>query len=151
MYFRYMALRVTDPPIVVEQMVSASIEQVWKSITELSQMREWFFAEIPDFKAAVGFETVFDIQAESNLFPHHWTVMEVEDRKRLKLGWKYDGFEGDGQVTFELMPQDDNTLIRLTNVIIEDFQSDIPEFSRESAIGGWQYFINNRLREHLEK
>jgi hypothetical protein len=39
----------------------------------------------------------------------------------------------------------------LTVEVLEDFPDDIPEFRRESCIGGWNYFINHRLKEYLDK
>ena len=36
-------------------------------------------------------------------------------------------------------------------VIVESFPQDIPEFSRMSCLGGWTYFINQSLKEYLEK
>ncbi len=39
-----------DDPIIVEQFFNRSIESVWKAITEVEQMRQWFFENIPEFK-----------------------------------------------------------------------------------------------------
>lgn len=32
-----------NQPIIVEQSFNTSIEDVWKAITELDQMKQWFF------------------------------------------------------------------------------------------------------------
>ena len=145
-----MTLKAEDPPIVVVQMISSTKELIWECITEVSHMREWFFAEIPAFKAEVGFETVFDVQSEATIFPHHWTVSEVIPYRKLVIGWCYEGFRGDGLVSFELIGHGSTTLVQLTFQIFEDFQSDVPQFTRESALEGWQYFINNRLLGYSE-
>jgi hypothetical protein len=39
----------------------------------------------------------------------------------------------------------------LTNIITEDYPSDVPEFKRESCIGGWNYFLGEMLKGFLEK
>ena len=53
-------------------------------------------------------------------------------------------------VVFELYEHGDSTTLRLTLDIREDFPEDIPEFKRKSCIGGWEYFIQGRLKEFLE-
>jgi uncharacterized protein YndB with AHSA1/START domain len=50
-------MRKNDEPIIVEQAFNTSIDAVWNSITQVDQMRRWFFANIPSFKPGVGFET----------------------------------------------------------------------------------------------
>lgn len=35
----------SDKPIVVKQSFSVSIDPFWKAITELKQMKQWFFRE----------------------------------------------------------------------------------------------------------
>jgi hypothetical protein len=41
--------------------------------------------------------------------------------------------------------------LRLTYIVIEKFPEDIPEFTRESGMVGWNYFIRKKLKEYLEK
>jgi hypothetical protein len=49
------------------------------------------------------------------------------------------------------LTQDNNlTKLTLSVEVQEDFPESIPEFKRESCIGGWNYFINNRLKEYLK-
>ena len=62
-------MRKSDKPIIVEQTFNTSIETVWNAITEVDQMRKWFFDNIPSFKPEVGFETQFDVQSVSLGFP----------------------------------------------------------------------------------
>lgn len=139
-----------DEPIVVEQTFDASIDAVWKAITEIDRMRQWYFENIPSFKPEVGFETQFNVQSQDRNFPHMWKVTEVVPGKMITYNWKYDNYPGDSFVTFELFEQDNLTKLRLTVTILEDFPEDIPEFRRESCIGGWTYFIKERLKEFLE-
>jgi len=49
-------MRKNDDPVVVEQSFNAAPEIVWKAKTEIDQMRQWYFDNIPDFKPEIGFE-----------------------------------------------------------------------------------------------
>ena len=140
-----------DPPIIVEETYNKPIETVWRAITEPVQMRKWFFDNIPDFKPEVGFEIEFDVETGGRVFPHQWKITKVESGKLIEYNWKYGGYQGDAYVTFELTPEENATRLRLTNIVVEDFQDDIPEFKRESCIGGWNYFIKERLKKYLDK
>ncbi|NIT55346.1 MAG: SRPBCC domain-containing protein [Aliifodinibius sp.] len=140
-----------DQPIIVEQSFNAPIERVWNAITDVAQMRQWYFDNIPAFKPEVGFETQFDVQTEQRIFRHIWKVTEVVPQKLISYTWKYEGYPGDSQVMFELFKGNQSTKLRLTHQIKESFPQDIPEFSRESGIEGWKYFIQNSLKEFLDK
>ncbi len=136
-------------PIIVEQTFSSSKEELWKAITEVGQMRKWFFENIPAFKAEVGFQTSFNVQAGERNFSHRWTILNVIPQEKIVYDWKYDGYEGEGKVTFELEETEGETLLRLMAEGIETFPQEIPEFSRESCQGGWNYFIKEQLKSYL--
>ena len=36
-------------PIIVEQFFNTSIKIIWKAITDITEMRQWFFNNIDDF------------------------------------------------------------------------------------------------------
>ncbi len=139
-----------DKPIIVEETYNKPIKTVWKAITEPAQMRKWFMENIPDFKPEVDFETEFDVKAGGRVFPHHWRITKVEPNKLIEYNWKYGGYQGEAYVVFELTKEGSLTRLKLTNIVVEDFSEDIPEFKRESCIGGWTYFINERLKDYLE-
>lgn len=141
----------SDDPIIVEEHFQVDPASVWRAITELDQMRQWFFENIPDFNPQVGFTVEFDVDAGERIFPHHWTITRVETGKLIEYNWNYTGYAGDAIVIFEVIPVNGSTMLRLTNIVTEDFQEDIPEFKRESCIGGWTYFIKQRLKRHLKK
>lgn len=46
-------------------------------------MRQWFFENIESFKPEVGFETQFNVQAESRNFLHMWKIIEVVPMKKI--------------------------------------------------------------------
>jgi len=144
-------MRDTDEAVVVEQTFETSREVVWRAITEIDQMRQWYFENIPSFKPEVGFETQFNVENEGRNFLHIWKVAEVVPMKKIVCNWKYDGYSGDSFVVFELFEQNNLTKLRLTHKVLESFPQDIPEFSRESCVGGWTFFIRKSLKEYLEK
>lgn len=136
-------------PIIVEQHFNQNSVTVWNAITQLNQMKQWFFENIPSFKAEVGFETQFNVQAPSRDFLHQWKIIEVIPFKKIVYNWKFDKILGEGTVTFELFEENHQTKLILTNEGLENFPQEYPEFTRESCIGGWNYFINQRLKEYL--
>lgn len=144
-------MKVTDAPIIIEQKFDKPVNDVWKAITELNQMRHWFFENIPDFKAEVGFKTQFNVEAPSRGFMHLWEVTEIVPNKKIVVNWKFEGLQGSSFVSFELFEKEKQTKLVLTAKAIIDFDESIPEFKRESGVEGWTYFINNRLAEFLKK
>ncbi len=62
-------MRKNEKPIIVEQTFNSSIDTVWNSITEIDQMRQWYFENIPSFKPKVGFET-HNVQSQNRNFLH---------------------------------------------------------------------------------
>jgi hypothetical protein len=78
-------------------------------------------------------------------------VAKVAPLKVLAYTWRYEGYEGDSVVVFELSEQDQQTLLRLTHQVTESFQEGIPEFSRENCMAGWHYFIRQELKNYLEE
>jgi uncharacterized protein YndB with AHSA1/START domain len=144
-------MKTDEEPIIVEQAFDKNADIVWNSITDVEQMRQRFFDNIPSFKPEVGFETGFNVQSQDRDFPHVWKVTEVIPKKLIKYNWRYDGYPGDSYVVFELFKQNSSTLLRLTHFVEEDFPDDIPEFSRESGLQGWTYFIKEKLIEFLNE
>jgi uncharacterized protein YndB with AHSA1/START domain len=139
-----------DEPMVVGQTLDASCDAVWRAITEIDQMRQWYFDNIPTFEAKVGFRTQFDVQCGGRTFPHIWTVTEVVPQERIVYRWQYGGYPGDSVVSFELFEQDNGTRLRLTHQVQESSPDDIPEFTRASGLAGSTYFIQQRLPHYLQ-
>ena len=87
---------------------------------------------------------------EDRVFPHKWRITEADPPCRITCEWRYENYAGCGYVTFELAGVEAKTRVHLINTITEDFPGDIPEFKQESCIGGWEYFIRQRLKGFLE-
>ena len=114
-------------------------------------MREWFFDNMPDFKAEPGFETSFEVNAGERIFPHVWKVTQVVPHEKLVVNWTYGGYDGIANVMFEVFPGGESNNVSVTATAVEDFPQDIPEFKRESGVAGWDYLINGQLKSFLER
>lgn len=140
-----------DEPIVIEQTFEASVEKLWNAITEVTQMKKWFFENIKTFKPEEGFETRFIVENKGRIFPHLWKITKVEPHKKIIYNWRYEGYTGDSFVTFELSEIENGSQLTLIHQITENFPEDIPEFRRESCIGGWNWFIKQNLKNYLKE
>jgi len=59
-----------EQPVVVEQNFNVPATVVWKAITELNQMHQWYFETIPTFEPVVGFECHSTLMNEGRKFTH---------------------------------------------------------------------------------
>ena len=113
-------------------------------------MRNWFFENIPDFRPVVGFQTAFPVHSDERVFTHQWKITEVTAPTSITYSWSYAEYPGAAIARFELEENDGTVTLRLTMTVTEDFPQDVAEFERESCIGGWNYFLGERLRKLLE-
>ncbi len=56
-------------PVIVERTFSAPIARVWKALTDVEEMRRWYF-DLKEFKAEVGFEFEFTVEHEGVKYCH---------------------------------------------------------------------------------
>jgi len=139
-----------DEPVVIEQDFDQSVASVWNAITNIDEMRKWYFENIPEFRAESGFRTQFSVESGNRTFLHLWEVIEVVHQNTLTYTWKFEGIEGDSLTRFVVSGNDQSAHLKLTVQVLEDYPEDIPEFSTESCIGGWTYFIKDRLKTYLD-
>jgi uncharacterized protein YndB with AHSA1/START domain len=135
--------------IVIEQIIDAPSDKVWKALTDIKALSKWapFFS---DFKPEIGFETRFKLGAsEERQYTHICKVTEVEDGRKLTYGWRYDGYPGDSYVTFTLVPEQNHTNLKIKYKITEPFPADNPDFSPENFAQGFTYTLNT-LKEFVE-
>ncbi|PWG06603.1 SRPBCC family protein [Polaribacter aquimarinus] len=139
--------------IIVDISIKASEEKIWNAVTDVSQMRHWFFDNIPDFKAEIGFKTWFVIKNEERVFYHLWEVVDVDVFNRIKVEWTYpDYIKQPFVVTFYISELENgmkNFKVKVEGVEIFN-QFSIPELTSESCIEGWTYFTN-RLKKYIEQ
>lgn len=142
-------MKKNDMPIIIEALFHNSIESIWNAITDIKEMRKWYFPNIPNFKPVFGFKTGFNVKSGERNFFHKWEVVDVQINRLIKYNWEFENYSGKSSTTFELFKLDNGTKLILTVNIYEDFSEGIPEFTHESCITGWEYFINKRLSEYL--
>ncbi|MGB5274953.1 MAG: SRPBCC domain-containing protein [Flavobacteriaceae bacterium] len=135
--------------IQVEVLFNASKEKLWSAITDIHEMKKWYFENIPDFEPKVGFKTKFEIGSNEQIFTATWEVLEVLKNERIKYSWSYDEYDGIGITDFLLSEIGHKTLLTLTNEGIETFPQDIPAFTKESCLAGWEYFLKERLKHYM--
>lgn len=140
-----------DSPIIVTQVFAASPKEVWDAITEPSKMRQWFFEPLEGFEPKVGFSTEFEVEFEGAIYRHCWNVTEVESEQKIAYRWCYAEVPGDSLVTWNIAAHEKGSELTLTHEVISPFPSDNPVFSRESGESGWQYLVNDQLKEFLER
>jgi len=142
-------MKATDPDIVVAADLPCSRQELWQALTDPTRMRQWFFDSIPDFRAEPGFSTEFMVDAGERQFLHQWQVTVAEPLHHLAYRWRYGGYAGSGQSVFELSGEEDSSHLQIRFVVEEDFSEDVPEFTREACLGGWQYFLG-QLESYLD-
>lgn len=135
-------------PFVIERLLNAPVEQVWRAISERDQMEKWYF-NLADFRPEVGFEFEFTGGTEQNKYLHKCRVTKAEPNKVLAYTWRYEGYDGLSEVTWELFPQGDKTLLRLTHAGLETFPT-LGDFARSNFEAGWTYIIGTSLINYLE-
>lgn len=139
----------TPTPFVIERTYNAAPEKVWKAITDKEQMKQWLF-DIPAFKPVVGQEFEFFGGPPEKQYRHLGTVREVIEGKKLAYSWRYDGYEGDSLVTWELFPEGGNTRLRLTHSGLETFPASNPDLAPQNFAAGWNELIGKLLKEFVE-
>jgi uncharacterized protein YndB with AHSA1/START domain len=134
--------------VIVERTFDAPVARVWKALTDVDQMRVWYF-ELKEFKPQIGFEFEFVVEHEGNSYHHLCKVTEVIPEKKIAYTWRYKGEVGDSLVTFELFGEGDRTRLKLTHSGIETFPK-TPAYARKNFEAGWTEIIGSELKRFLE-
>src|SRR5262245_23697211 len=136
-------------PIVIERIFNAPVTRVWRALTDVEQMREWYF-DLKEFKPQIGFEFEFIVENEGNSYHHLCLVTEVIPEKKIAYTWRYKGEPGDSLVTIELSPDGEKTRLKLTHTGIETFPK-TPAYARKNFEQGWSTIIGTELKQFVEK
>jgi uncharacterized protein YndB with AHSA1/START domain len=134
--------------VVIERTFNASVERVWSALTNVEQMRQWYF-DLREFKPEVGFKFEFVVEHEGNAYHHLCKVTEVIPQKKIAYTWRYKGEPGDSLVTFELFPEGIKTRLKLTHTGIETFPK-TPAYARKNFEAGWTAIIGSELKQFVE-
>ena len=116
--------------VVIERTFNAPVERVWKALTDLEEMRRWYFP-LKEFKPELGFEFEFTVEHEGMMYHHLCKITEVIAPTKLAHTWRYKGHQGDSLVTFELFADGAQTRLKLTHEGLETFPK-TPSFARQS-------------------
>jgi uncharacterized protein YndB with AHSA1/START domain len=136
-------------PFVIERVYAASIQKVWEAITFREKMKQWYF-DLAEFKPEAGFEFEFTGGDENKQFLHLCRVTKVVEGKSIAYTWRYDGYEGESEVTWELFPEGEGTRLKLTHRGLETFPK-LDSFKKENFVAGWTHITGISLKEYLEK
>jgi uncharacterized protein YndB with AHSA1/START domain len=136
--------------IIIERIFNAPIEKVWTAITDKEQMKQWYF-DFTEFKPELGFEFEFTGGTPEKSYLHLCKITEVIAGKKLQYSWRYDGYEGNSFVTFELFAEGDKTRLILTHEGLETFPASNADFAKENFVAGWTEIIGTSLKEFAEK
>lgn len=149
LYLESLVTTMKSEPVIIDQTINAPIVIVWKTITDKEEMKHWYFT-LHEFNPEVGFEFEFwggKEEGEKKL--HLCKVIEVIPERKLTHSWKYNGYEGNSYVTFELSETGSQTRLKLTHEGIDTFPNH-PDFAKENFIQGWTFIIKESLRKFLE-
>jgi uncharacterized protein YndB with AHSA1/START domain len=136
-------------PIIVERTFDAPIGRVWTALTDVNEMRQWYF-DLKEFKPQVGFEFEFVVEHEGNSYHHLCRVTEVVLQKKIAYSWRYKDEPGDSLVTIELSPEGEKTRLKLTHSGIETFPK-TPSYARKNFEAGWTAIIGTELKQFVEQ
>ena len=138
----------TTEAIVIERTLEAPVARVWKALTDVAQMRQWYF-DLKEFKPEIGFQFEFVVEHEGNTYHHLCKVTEVVSQKKIAYTWRYHRHEGNSLVTIELLAQGDKTHLKLSHTGLETFPK-TPAFARKNFEAGWTAIIGTELKQFVE-
>src|ERR1700681_4543146 len=129
--------------VVIERTFNAPIARVWKALTDVEDMKHWYF-DLKEFKPEVGFEFEFSVEHQGTTYHHLCRVTEVIPQKKIAYTWRYKAEPGDSLVTFELFDEGKKTRVKLTHTGIETFPK-TPVYARKNFEAGWTSIIDSEL------
>ena len=134
--------------VVLERTFDAPVARVWKALTDVQEMRQWYF-DLKEFRPEIGFEFEFVVEHEGNKYHHLCKITEVSPQKKIAYTWRYKGEVGESLVTIELSPDGNKTRLKLTHTGIESFPR-TPAYARKNFEAGWTAIIGSELKQFLE-
>ena len=135
-----------ETPFELEQVYDASLEKVWRALTDEDQMRVWYFPQLRKFRPVAGFEFVFS--NDGSPYQKEWRVTKVKEGRMFAHSWRYKGYPGSSEVTFELFKEADKTRLKLTHTGLASFPDD-PHFARKRFEDGWKQILGSNLKDYF--
>lgn len=124
--------------------------QLWHTLTQVDQMRQWFIKEIHSFEPQIGFQTEFLVSHLGKPYTHYGLVQKVPPNQMLQLDWSYKEYKGNMEVVFLLDEVSECVELTLNSTITEPFP-DEEIFSYSSIKKGWTGLIQNQLVNFIKK
>ncbi len=138
----------TNTSLSVVEEFNVSPPLLWKCLTQLEHLQQWFFTELNSFEPTIGFKTYFTFNYNNKTFTHQWEVRGVVPQEKLTLGWQYKEYSGDSEAIFDISASPKGCILKLTANILSAFPA-LEEFSRESMQTGWTDLIQTRLKAYV--
>lgn len=139
----------SNEPLVFEKVYDAPVEKVWAALTNKDEMKKWYF-DLPEFKPEPGFEFHFLAGEEGRQYMHLCKVTEAIPHKKISYTWRYEGWEGDSEVSFELFPEGRKTKLVLTHKGLDSFPAaKNPDLKKSNFVMGWTHFTEVALKDYL--
>jgi uncharacterized protein YndB with AHSA1/START domain len=139
-----------NEPIIIERTYNSPAAKLWKALTDKDEMKLWYF-DLKEFKPVVGFEFSFAGGTEKHKYLHLCKITEVVRERKISYTWRYEGYEGLSEVSFELFPEGNGTKLKLIHSGLETFPASNPDFAKENFVNGWNHILGISLREYLDK
>jgi len=112
------------------------------------EMKQWYFTlQHSNLKSDSSFNSREKVRRRKIL--HLCRVTDVVPGKKISYTWRYDGYEGNSLLTFELFGEGDKTRLKLTHEGLGSFPQNSRDFAKESFAGGWTHIIGKSLPEFL--
>ncbi|RZL41938.1 MAG: SRPBCC domain-containing protein [Pedobacter sp.] len=137
--------------LIVEHTYNKPAAKIWNALTNNLEIKKWYF-QLKNFKPEVGFK--FDFLGGPEEGPHFLHLCEITqlvEGKKLAYTWRYDGYPGNSEVSWELFEKSGQTRVVITHTGLESFAENGKDFSKDSFKGGWTYFLNDALKNYLEQ
>ncbi|SDG51095.1 Uncharacterized conserved protein YndB, AHSA1/START domain [Pedobacter terrae] len=133
--------------IEIVQVYNAPLAAVWKALTDIKLMKEWYFPQIQYFQPKIG--TAFRFTDDGSAYQKEWEVTNLRNNHLIAHSWKYKGYPGNSEVTFELSVSSEGTILKLTHTGLASFPA-APQFSYHRFEQGWKMILGQNLRHCLE-
>ncbi len=136
-------------PLIIEILYQTPVSKVWNALSVNSEMKHWYF-DIKEFKTEIGFEFDFIGGTEEKPYKHFCKIIELIPLQKLSYSWRYEGYQGNSVVQFELTGEGTHTKLILTHQGLESFPSDNPDLKRDNFVQGWTELLGTSLKNYLE-
>lgn len=138
-----------DKTFEIERTFPVPVSHVWSAITNPAEMKKWYF-DLPAFKAEVGNKFEFmGGRPDGIQYKHLCEVTEVIKERKLTHSWRYEGYEGNSFVTWELFPDGNSTRVKLTHTGLETFPKSNPDLAAKNFAEGWTGIVSTSLSNYL--